>query len=111
MALIDCYECGREISNKAVACPHCGAPKDENGGIVHDQPTLNKPPITGQKKSDKERIAGWLSEKQKPDKTETFEAKVKKSVKENNPVKSIKVKRSFSSRLYSGARYGIGGFL
>ena len=27
MALIQCYECEREISDKAPACPHCGAPK------------------------------------------------------------------------------------
>jgi len=27
MALIKCYECEREISDKAPACPHCGAPK------------------------------------------------------------------------------------
>ena len=26
MALIACGECGREISDKAAACPHCGAP-------------------------------------------------------------------------------------
>ncbi len=26
MALIPCFECGKEISNKAVACAHCGAP-------------------------------------------------------------------------------------
>ena len=26
MALIPCPECGREISDKAVACPHCGLP-------------------------------------------------------------------------------------
>lgn len=26
MALIKCKECGREISNKAEFCPHCGAP-------------------------------------------------------------------------------------
>jgi len=26
MALINCYECSREISDKAKACPHCGAP-------------------------------------------------------------------------------------
>ena len=26
MALISCPECGREISDKAPACPHCGAP-------------------------------------------------------------------------------------
>ena len=26
MALIKCYECKKEISDKAEACPHCGAP-------------------------------------------------------------------------------------
>lgn len=56
MGLIDCYECRREISDKAVACPHCGAPKDESGGIVHDQPTLNKPPTTTQKKTAKKKV-------------------------------------------------------
>ena len=29
MALIPCYECEKEISDKAAACPHCGAPKEE----------------------------------------------------------------------------------
>ncbi|MGV8959712.1 MAG: hypothetical protein ACOH1V_04930 [Stenotrophomonas sp.] len=28
MALIKCGECGREVSNKAAACPGCGAPVD-----------------------------------------------------------------------------------
>ena len=27
MALIKCYECDKEISDKAPSCPHCGAPK------------------------------------------------------------------------------------
>ena len=26
MALINCPECNKEISDKAAACPHCGAP-------------------------------------------------------------------------------------
>jgi hypothetical protein len=26
MALVACKECGKEISDKAPACPHCGAP-------------------------------------------------------------------------------------
>lgn len=29
MALINCPECGREISDKAVACPNCGCPSSE----------------------------------------------------------------------------------
>ena len=28
MALISCYECGKEISSAAPACPQCGAPKE-----------------------------------------------------------------------------------
>lgn len=26
MALISCSECGNEVSDRAVSCPHCGAP-------------------------------------------------------------------------------------
>ena len=26
MAIIECYECGKDISDKAASCPHCGAP-------------------------------------------------------------------------------------
>jgi DNA-directed RNA polymerase subunit RPC12/RpoP len=26
MALIDCTECGKEISDRAASCPHCGGP-------------------------------------------------------------------------------------
>lgn len=29
MALIKCTECGKDISNKAAVCPHCGCPMEE----------------------------------------------------------------------------------
>lgn len=29
MALIDCAECGRQVSDKAAACPNCGAPPEK----------------------------------------------------------------------------------
>ena len=29
MALINCYECGKEISDKAMTCPQCGAPLEK----------------------------------------------------------------------------------
>ncbi len=32
MALIECYECGKEISSLAPACPSCGAPREEKVG-------------------------------------------------------------------------------
>jgi uncharacterized membrane protein YvbJ len=35
MALIECDECGREISDKAATCPNCGNPVTEN-----DRPAL-----------------------------------------------------------------------
>ena len=30
MALIQCNECGKQISDTAKACPHCGAPCEFN---------------------------------------------------------------------------------
>ncbi len=31
MALINCNECGKEISDRAKACPHCGMPLKKKG--------------------------------------------------------------------------------
>ena len=31
MAMINCKECGQEVSNKAAACPNCGAPIKKKG--------------------------------------------------------------------------------
>ncbi len=33
MSIIECYECGKEISDKAIACPKCGCPV---GDIVNN---------------------------------------------------------------------------
>lgn len=34
MAMIQCPECGEKISDKAIICPHCGLPlEDENPNI------------------------------------------------------------------------------
>ena len=35
MALIKCPECGKEISDKAAACPNCGAPVESKKIKVH----------------------------------------------------------------------------
>ena len=40
MALIPCYECEKEISDKAPACPHCGAPKEGRPSEL-EEPTLS----------------------------------------------------------------------
>lgn len=34
MALIECGECGREVSDKAASCPGCGAPIGAQGKTV-----------------------------------------------------------------------------
>jgi hypothetical protein len=40
MALIKCYECEKEISDKAPACPHCGAPKEEQPPQIEEAEIL-----------------------------------------------------------------------
>lgn len=34
MALIECSECGKQVSDKASACPSCGCPINENVGVM-----------------------------------------------------------------------------
>jgi hypothetical protein len=34
MALINCIECKKEISDKAVSCPHCGCPINNSGVVI-----------------------------------------------------------------------------
>ena len=38
MALVKCPECGKEISDSALACPHCGCPSD----IIKEKIELKK---------------------------------------------------------------------
>jgi len=54
MALIKCYECEKEISDKAPACPHCGARKST------PKPTKTK---TGRgDKKNPDRFNDWSDE-------------------------------------------------
>ena len=36
MSLIKCPECGKEISDKAPACPNCGCPQNEYANLKED---------------------------------------------------------------------------
>ena len=36
MALIVCAECGKEVSDRAASCPHCGCPLKEDENIKYD---------------------------------------------------------------------------
>lgn len=45
MTLIECPECGEEISDKAESCPHCGvpiAPSQKSGGEGDNFLTRNR---------------------------------------------------------------------
>ncbi|NBR13632.1 MAG: zinc ribbon domain-containing protein [Flavobacteriales bacterium] len=42
MALIKCSECGREVSDKALSCPSCGAPVANKIILESDTPTSVK---------------------------------------------------------------------
>jgi ribosomal protein L37E len=44
MALINCPECNREISDKAEACPHCGFPVAKLATPLTPKPTQNDLP-------------------------------------------------------------------
>lgn len=43
MAIIKCIECGKEFSDKAVACPNCGCPTSEMISAEQENETTNIP--------------------------------------------------------------------
>ncbi len=69
MALIKCSECGREISDKASSCPHCGCP------VVGTEELVEKPAV---KKDDSE--GNEEETKQEEIKSEESKPKVKKKL-------------------------------
>lgn len=59
MALIKCLECGKEISNKAETCPHCGCPVSELASVnsLLSESVVNS---TTTEKKPKKKIKTWL---------------------------------------------------
>lgn len=49
MALINCNECGKEISDKAVSCPNCGAPLNRSDSTPQDRVYLACPKCMSKK--------------------------------------------------------------
>lgn len=45
MALITCVECGKEFSDKAEACPHCGCPTSESTKATELSPAASTEPL------------------------------------------------------------------
>lgn len=55
MPLIKCADCGREISDRAKACPHCGCPIEISAPApAHTQPASTTTVINGAEKPSKE---------------------------------------------------------
>lgn len=52
MALIKCDECGKEISDKAKACPNCGCPIDEKNEVTTE---LKKDSVASERKNRREK--------------------------------------------------------
>ena len=42
MALITCPECGKEVSDKATACPNCGSPLNDTKFCIHCGAKIDK---------------------------------------------------------------------
>lgn len=66
MALISCPECSKSISDKAVACPHCGVPTPRQDMPQTGPNAPISPPVTvaagglGQDAKPKTRVGTWL---------------------------------------------------
>ncbi len=56
MAILDCYECGGQVSDRAEFCPHCGAPVESSEDqFIDKQSDMSKdspPPVFSQNCSD-----------------------------------------------------------
>lgn len=63
MSLIICSECGKEISDKATNCPHCGAPiqPTQNTNYYQPQNPYTNAPVVDKKKSNLSMIGFILS--------------------------------------------------
>jgi len=58
MALIKCSECGRDVSDKAIMCPKCGAAIVENKPLVTQVVSVTTSDST--KRKNLKGLAGWL---------------------------------------------------
>ena len=65
MALIKCYECSKDISDKAENCPNCGAPKSEKSIIEetsNENISTEKPDLKEQKETLEQESSNIISQ-------------------------------------------------
>ncbi len=61
MALIQCPDCGREVSSRAISCPHCGCPIAAEAAVV-SAPTSAGVAKAAQNKAEREVILAHLQD-------------------------------------------------
>lgn len=52
MALVNCPECGKEVSSYAEACPNCGCPKDVILESIKEEPEMTEEELAESKAAD-----------------------------------------------------------
>lgn len=62
MALIRCPECGKEISDKAVSCPHCGCPTSEMNSEL-EEPIQSQKEIPAQEDATASKFISYIQER------------------------------------------------
>ena len=66
MALIKCPRCGKEMSDRAERCPHCGSPVEESNAARQGSPVSNVPKneetffSSNQSTTGKKRMPAWV---------------------------------------------------
>lgn len=60
MALINCEDCGQQVSTMATSCPHCGYPLQEQGIPAATPPPVAPPPPPTRRGTSPWTVIGWI---------------------------------------------------
>ncbi len=65
MTLIKCFECGKDVSDKALTCPNCGNPLNSKAQQIQIQTNPTRPmlvePVMVNKKWKKAKLFSWVA--------------------------------------------------
>ncbi len=111
MALIDCPECGREVSNAADSCPHCGYPVKK---YIEDM-QKKRLEYERQQKKEKEQVKKIEVNTEKKNAKQKTKSEAKETTKypvDNKKAKKLEEKiKLFSNLFLITAIIGVLGFL